>query len=204
MLGIDGCVLTLVGDATAGMSALATSLDVLEAGEADRCLVVASQEVDWISAEGYRRWGVVDGRARGGAQLAEGACALLLGPAGPEDVTVQRVHPGVAAMPELRHESLRQICADFARGEPPDLAVHSAAKPSPDAEEEIVAAGFPRALRLAPKSVLGEAFAASTLLQVACGCLAIRKGLGRCAAITVSGWSGQSGGAVLTASAAGE
>lgn len=204
MLGIDGCVLTMVGDATAGTSALSTALDVLAANEADQCLVVAAQEVDWISVEGYRRWGLAAGGRRPGTTLAEGACALLLGPAAPGDVVLNCVHPGLTATPHARKETLRRLCQDLSRDELPDLAILSAAAPSGDAAEDAaVLATFPSARRIRPKSSLGEAFATSTLLQVACGCLSIREGLGRRAAITVPGLTGQTGGVLLTASAAG-
>ncbi len=46
VLGLDAEVLTLVGDAATGIDGIATATEFLTLGEADRCLVVAAQELD--------------------------------------------------------------------------------------------------------------------------------------------------------------
>ncbi|TSA36220.1 MAG: hypothetical protein D4R65_02890, partial [Verrucomicrobiaceae bacterium] len=77
VLGIDGSVLTMVGDETAGLDALNTAIDLIRSGDADQCLVVASQEVDWIACDGYRRWGLASSGGRDAPILSEGAVAMV-------------------------------------------------------------------------------------------------------------------------------
>lgn len=205
MLGIDGPVLTMVSDATAGTDALATAAELLRSGEADRCLVVASQEADWILCEGYRRWGLAapGSPTRSRAILSEGAVALVLGEASPGDVVFETIHPGLRI---ARHSSLREclerIYCELADGMPPDVAILSASGARPGKVEEAALRKLFPGIRLdAPKKLAGEAFAASTLLQCAYAWQEICDGSARRILVSAPGWSGQAGGAVLTASA---
>jgi len=200
MLGLDGVVLTLVNDATAGMDALATASEILGSGTADRCLVVAAEELDWITCEGYRRWKMTASGAgfAHGAVLSEGAVALVLGPPSSAHVQISRVHPGRTPR---RHspggQTVRHVLGELADGATPDLAVlSSSGTRSGILEESFVRECFPRARSLSPKRFAGEAFAASSLLQ----CLCAREELKRpgTAIVPVLGWSGQVGGALLT------
>ena len=200
MLGLDGVVWTLVNDASAGMDALATASELLASGAADRCLVVAAEELDWITCEGYRRWKMTaspSDRDRG-AVLAEGAIALVLGPPSSAHVQISRVHPGRTLR---RHspagQTVRHVLEELACGTTPDLAVLSASGArSGSIEESLVRECFPRVRFLAPKRFAGEAFAASSLLQCLCAREALK--LPGTAIVPVLGWSGQIGGAFLT------
>ena len=198
MLGLDGVVLTLVNDATAAIAALSTAADLIHSGEADRCLVVAAEELDWVSCEGYRRWNLTASspNSNQGAVLTEGAVALVLGPPSPVHPQILRVHPG-RTLP--RHSNRRriiaQVLAELADGEKPAVAVLSSSGPARQ-EEVSVRECFPGARVLVPKRVAGEAFAASGLLQ----CLCAWKALGPSgkAVVPVLGWSGQIAGAFLS------
>ncbi len=198
MLGLDGVVLTLVNDATAGMAALSTASDLIHSGEADRCLVVAAEELDWITCEGYRRWRLTASSAASGhgAVLTEGAVALLLGPPSPARAQILRVHPG-RILP--RHSNRRrisaQVLAELVDGEMPAVAVLSSSG-STRQEELSVRECFPGARVLAPKRVAGEAFAASSLLQCLCAWRAL--GPSGKAVVPVLGWSDQFAGALLS------
>ena len=199
MLGLDGVVLTLVNDATAGMDALATASELIGSGEVDRCLVVAAEELDWITCEGYRRWKMTASSAETerGAVLAEGAVALVLGPPSSAHVQISRVHPGrILRRHSDARQTLRRVIGELADGTTPDLAVLSASGTrSGILEESLVRECFPGARLLAPKRFAGEAFAVSSLLQ----CLCAREALIRSgtAIVPVLGWSGQVGGAFL-------
>ena len=198
MLGLDGTVLTLVNDASAGMDALATASDLLHSGAADRCLVVAAEELDWITCEGYRRWKMTAAGSHQGTVLTDGAVALVLGPPSPAHVQIARIHPGRTLR---RHSSPRQTVHRFleelADGETPDLAVLSASGTrSGILEESLVRECFPGTRLLSPKRFAGEAFAVSSLLQCLCAWQELKQG-GR-AIVPVIGWSGQLGGAFLT------
>ena len=201
MLGLDGVVLTLVNDATAGMDALSTASDLIHSGEADRCLVVATEELDWISCEGYRRWNIAASRkgSRNRAALAEGAVALVLGPPSPDQARIARVHPGRTLR---RHSDARKtvqrVFEELAAGETPDLAVLSSAG-AESLEESVVQECFPGARLLSPKQFTGEAFAVSSLLQCLCAWQELRQP--GSAIVPVLGWSGQIGGAFLTSRA---
>ena len=198
MLGLDGVVLTLVNDASAGMNALSTASDLIHSGEADRCLVVATEELDWISCEGYRRWNIAASRtgSRNRAALAEGAVALVLGPASPDHVRIARIHPGRTL---LRHsdsrKTVRRVFEELAGGETPALAVLSASG-AESLEESVVRECFPGVRLLSPKQFAGEAFAVSSLLQCLCAWQELRQPGN--AIVPVLGWSGQVGGAFLT------
>ncbi|MGE3311105.1 MAG: beta-ketoacyl synthase N-terminal-like domain-containing protein [Limisphaerales bacterium] len=75
VLGIRGRVHTEVGDAGCLLKALATAALWLNLGVVDRCLVVASEEADWLVGEGL----LLLSRTAVGA---EGAAALVLARAG--------------------------------------------------------------------------------------------------------------------------
>lgn len=71
VLGTSAANYTLVGDSGVFLRGLALAADWLADGRVARCLVVAAEEVDWISADAVRHF-------RKGTPLAEGAGALLL------------------------------------------------------------------------------------------------------------------------------
>ncbi|MBE2203642.1 MAG: hypothetical protein IAE94_04840 [Chthoniobacterales bacterium] len=199
MLGLDGVVLTLVNDATVGLSALATAADLIFSGEADQCLVVAAEELDWITCEGYRRWGLTtpSGRSRRGAVLTEGAVALVVGPADPAHAQILHVHSGkLLSRGASRHRKIVQILGETTRGETPGVAVLSSSGPNHQ-EEYSVRECFSGIPTLVPKAVAGEAFAVSSLLQCLCGWESLEAS-GR-AVIPVLGWSGQISCALLAA-----
>lgn len=197
MLGLDGTVLTLVNDATAGMDALSTAADLIHSGVADRCLVVAAEELDWISCDGYRRWKLAASGSGDGAVLTEGAVALVLGPPSAPCVQISRIHSGRTL---LRHQAARQtirrVLEELAEGATPDLAVlSSTGSRTGTLEESLVRGSFPGARLLFPKRVAGDAFTASTLLQCLCAWQELKQG-GQ-AIVPVLGSSGQVGGAFL-------
>ena len=198
MLGLDGVVLTLVNDATAGMDALSTASDLIHSGEVDRCLVVAAEELDWITCEGYRRWNLASTAAPRdrGAVLTEGAVAMVLGVPDVARPQILRIHAGrILPRHSNRRQNIRRVLAGLAGGEAPGVAVLSSSCSDP-IEELTVRECFPEARILTPKRSAGEAFAASSLLQCLCACGAMGPS-GR-AVVSVLGWSGQFGGALLS------
>ena len=206
LLGIDGEVLTLVSDATAGMDALRTAQEILSSGAAETCLVVAAEEVDWITCEAYRCWGLARGpySARG-AVLSEGATALLLGPARPGDPILRSVHQGVTYhRRQPVAAAIDRVVGDLLEGSSPDLVVGCAAGTRFDRiEARCLAHHAPAARTGYPKLLAGEAFAASALLQTAVAARAIAAGFAQRTLVPVIGWNGQTGGAVLTGRAPG-
>src|SRR4051812_43767563 len=100
-LGIDGYSYTVVGDNSVGFSALKLAEQLLLAGEADHCLVVSAEEIDWVLCEAYRDWrfagsaspAVPYSKHPTGALLAEGAGAILLS-RGQGLAEVPQIHDG--------------------------------------------------------------------------------------------------------------
>src|SRR5215470_4745188 len=100
ILGLTGATYTLVGDGTVGLAAI-TMAEELMANEAlDYCLVVGTEEIDWLLCDAYRRWRLLRlappiepfSSQNRGMILSEGAGAILLAHHG--FVTIERAHPG--------------------------------------------------------------------------------------------------------------
>lgn len=170
--GITGVVTTLVNDATAGVDAISAACELLDSGACDRCLVVAAEEADWAICEAYAAWNLIaaeppvmpfSGR---GAIFSEGAAALLLGPEG-DGPAVERIYDG-STFPSIA--KARQSLAGFAEDSGAQITISSASGTSFDNAEADL-----RGPRFTPKASLGEAFAASMLMQVACAALALRQ-----------------------------
>lgn len=198
-LGVTGTTLTLVGDSTAGADALAAGIDILASDACDHCLVVAAEEADWTLCEAYAAWGLSarhpeDAVTSGsGAIFSEGAAALLLGRED-ECPAIEDVRAGAAfrSLDEARRR-MTSLCAD--------MNAHSCTRlvsGTSGARFDIVESDLPTPIeRLAPKLVLGEAFAASTLIQTACAAISLPAGAralvpavgyhGQVAALTVRG-----------------
>jgi hypothetical protein len=161
-LGLEGEALTLVGDAEVGFDAIQTACELLACGAAEYCLVAAAQEIDWITCEAYSRWKMT-GTA---SPLAEGSAALLLGRT-TEGSLVQSVFPSSGA----------KTVANLADALPctPDLVVTSnAGSPLGIQEQAQLRAQFPNTPIAAPKNVLGEAMACSSLQQVIFAALSLQ------------------------------
>lgn len=198
MFGIEGSVLTMVGDATAGMDALSTAVDLIHSGDAERCLVVASQEVDWITCDGYRRWGLASSGDADAAILSEGSLAMVVGAPQPGDVVIEKIHPGIPGGSPIRGR-LEKAYRELAGNMKPDVVVASNVLPEKTGES-VAGEVFPETRFLSPKILAGEAFAVSALLQCACAWQEIRDGRARNALVSVMDWNGSAEGAVLTAS----
>ena len=195
--GIDGTALTFVGDSTAGTDALLAASEMIASGDADRCLVVAAEEADWLVWEASRQWG----RAApvGGMTLTEGAVALVVGPPGGNRPQIEAIHQGLSysrTCPLPR--GLQRILHDLSDCGPSDLVMLSASGSHKDLQEaDAVDRMLPGIPRIAPKKCLGEAFSVSTLAQAVCSVVAVEEGSATRVTIPVVGWSGQLGGLVI-------
>jgi len=192
MLGIDGATYTLVGDGTVGLQALQFGAQLLETGDADHVLVVASEELDWILIEAHAVWGLTSP----GAVLAEGAAAVVLAREGVVRVDVpagrsflakrEAAKAMVAALRDLPGGEVDWI-VDGCNGTWVDGVIR-------DAVREV----FPGTVSgISPRVLLGEAVGASALLQVVLGAWAVRGGDAKRALIAALGWNQQAAGAVV-------
>ena len=56
ILGISGATYTLVGDGAVGLLAIKMAEDLMANEAIDYCLVVGTEEIDWLLCDAYRRW----------------------------------------------------------------------------------------------------------------------------------------------------
>src|SRR2546421_8958327 len=100
ILGITGTTYTLVGDGAVGLLAIRMAEDLMANEALDHCLIVGTEEVDWLLCDAYRQWRLLRSappiepfsEQQRGMILSEGAGAILLAREGP--FTIEFAHPG--------------------------------------------------------------------------------------------------------------
>lgn len=175
LLGIDGLTYTLVGDGSIGISAVQLGAQLLESGQADFCLVVGGEEIDWVLCEAYREWRLLTSGSQiqlysnFGTLLGEGAAALLLGRDG--RIAISAIHDGVAFSARKKAAAAISKVHRELQGELPVQAVVSCANGTfiDRAERAAIQAHSSAAKLFQPKVGLGEALGASALVQTICG-----------------------------------
>ncbi len=179
LLGTEGATYTLVGDATVGVEALSLGRQLLRTDEADYCLVVGGEELDWILCEAYRQWRLLDFARSGeiyarrprGMQMSEGAASVLLAREGP--TVIDRISGGV---PFFRRAEIGDaLAAALAPHAAADIVVSSANGTFIDAAERNVLASRASQTLFAPKSLLGEPLGSGALAQVICAAQALAR-----------------------------
>ena len=91
LLGVNGQSYTLVGDSSVGLGAIHFAIELLTIQpRLDRCLVVGTEEADWLLADAFASWRMATNRDQfevygrsGGTIFGEGAAAVLIGRTGP-------------------------------------------------------------------------------------------------------------------------
>jgi 3-oxoacyl-(acyl-carrier-protein) synthase len=182
LLDVDGQSYTLVGDSSVGLSALhfATELLVMQP-ELNHCLVVGTEEVDWILSDAFASWRMatnkdqfeVYGRASG-TIFGEGAAAVLIGRSGV--LQISRSSPGRPFFSVRDSESVAaELFGSLLAEESPEMIVSSANGTFADeVERKVFGKLFSSVPVYAPKPAVGEALGASALFQVAVAGLALR------------------------------
>lgn len=161
-----GEAITLVGDSSAGISALCAAAGAVATGTTDRALVVASNEWDPVSLEAYARWGFVDGPM--GNPAAECAAAIVLGH---RSEAVELAWCGEGKPFRSRKEaasSLGSLLGRMPQPRPPTVLSRSCQRnPLNEPEELACRLGTQPGRELDVRGALGESFAATTLAQAA-------------------------------------
>jgi 3-oxoacyl-(acyl-carrier-protein) synthase len=181
ILGITGATYTLVGDGAVGLLAIKMAEDMLANEALEYCLVVGTEEVDWLLCDAYRRWRLLrpappiepfSGQQRG-MILSEGAGAILLARAGP--FTIESAHPGGCFTKRAEAgKILKRILSDLSHTEI-DLVISSANGTFVDvAEYRAFEEVLPGTLVYTAKPALGESVGAAGLWQVVLAALALR------------------------------
>ena len=181
ILGITGASYTLVGDGAVGLLAIQMAEDLMLNPAIDRCLVVGSEEADWLLCDAYRKWRLLRAAPPaepfaappGGMVLSEGAGAVLI--AREASVQIERVHPGC----NFRRQDEAARCMSVTLGalEPrdSDIIVASANGTFVDnTERAAILEHSPAARVYTPKAALGESVGASSIWQVICAAQALK------------------------------
>jgi 3-oxoacyl-(acyl-carrier-protein) synthase len=191
ILGITGTTYTVVGDGAVGLLAIKMADDVMTDKSLDYCLVVGTEEIDWLLCDAYRRWRLLRSappiepfsKQKRGMILSEGAGAIVLArlsrhsaaeaEGGP--ITIERAHPGGcygkrAEAKEILVRMLRDLSQTKA-----DFVISSANGTFIDqAEQGALEQVIPNTITYTAKPALGESVGASGVWQVILGAQALR------------------------------
>ena len=181
ILGITGATYTLVGDGAVGLAAIKMAEDLMANEALEHCLVVGTEEVDWLLCDAYRRWRLLRrappiepfSKQQRGMILSEGAGAILLGQDGP--FTIESAHPGGCFTKRAEAEKiLERTLRDLAETEI-DFVVSSANGTFVDqAECRALKVVIPNAIVYTAKPALGESVGAAGLWQIMLAAQALR------------------------------
>ena len=204
LLGIDGLSYTLVGDSTIGLSALSFGADLLATGQLDHCLVVATEEVDWILCEAFRlsRYFTqaeatrpFGGPHRRGTVFSEGAAAVVLSREG--SVKLAAIHPGVPFFKKKAAETALRTVLEELDMRPEIVFSNANGTTMDDAEKAALDAVWPQIPTIAGKVSLGESVGAGALQQLVLAVQALREGQFQSAGISAIGYNTLASGAIL-------
>lgn len=181
ILGISGATYTLVGDGAVGLLAIKMAEDLMANEALDYCLVVGTEEIDWLLCDAYRRWRLLRpappiepfSKQKRGMILSEGAGAVLLAREG--TFTIEYAHPGgYFSRRAEAAEILKRILRDLSQSEI-DLVLSSANGTFVDeAEYGALKAVVPNAFVYTAKPAFGESVGAAGLWQVILAAQALR------------------------------
>jgi 3-oxoacyl-[acyl-carrier-protein] synthase II len=183
LLGVNERSYTLVGDSSVGLAAIhfATELLAMQP-QLDRCLVVGTEEADWLLADAFASWGMATNRDQfevygqpGGTIFGEGSAAILIGRTG--QLAIASSSPGIPFRSFRESETAaREMFGNWEAEGLPEMIVSSANGTFADeVERKVFSEFYPSVPVYAPKPALGEALGASALLQVAVAGLALRQ-----------------------------
>jgi 3-oxoacyl-(acyl-carrier-protein) synthase len=181
ILGITGASYTLVGDGAVGLLAIRMAEDLMTDRTLDYCLVVASEEADWLLCDAYAKWRLLKRqppiepfrRPPRGMIPSEGAGAILLAREG--IISLDAMDSGANFF--RQREAAKVIAAILARltGKDSQIMIASANGTFVDlAELAAMRQESPRAMVYSPKPAIGESVGASALWQVIVAAEALR------------------------------
>jgi 3-oxoacyl-(acyl-carrier-protein) synthase len=180
ILGVTGTTYTVVGDGAVGLLAIKMAEDVMTNESLDYCLVVGTEEIDWLLCDAYRRWRLLRSappiepfrKQKRGMILSEGAGAILLARTGP--IKIEHAHPGACYGKRTEAEEiLKGILRDLNQTET-DFVISSANGTFIDQiEQRALEQVIPDVMTYTVKPALGESVGASGLWQVILGAQAL-------------------------------
>ena len=194
ILGVTGTTYTVVGDGAVGLLAIKMAEDVMADNALDYCLVVGTEEIDWLLCDAYRRWRLLRSappiepfsKQKRGMILSEGAGAIVLarlsrGIAAKTEagsITIEHAHPGGCYGKRAEAEQiLMRMVRDLNSETETDFVISSANGTFIDqAEQGALEQVIPNIITYTAKPALGESVGASGLWQVILGAQALRHG----------------------------
>lgn len=172
---------TLVGDAGTFLQGLALAAEWLENGQADGCLVVGVEEMDWIVADAIRLF-------RRATIYAAGAGAVYLKKNQPATVELAVITDSFT----YTKEQSRSSAAKLMESQLPAVGMNELLCVSDD--NTFVRVGWPGQM-LTPKAIVGEAFLASAAWQCVAACDGLSLGKFTAANVRIVGANQQAVGA---------
>jgi 3-oxoacyl-(acyl-carrier-protein) synthase len=173
ILGVTGATYTLVGDGAVGLAAIKMAEELMANETLDYCLVVGTEEIDWLLCDAYRRWRLLRlappiepfSKQNRGMILSEGAGAIVLARDG--FVTIECAHPGGHFTRRAEAAKiLKRILCDLGQVEI-NFVVSSANGTFVDqAESQALQEIIPNALVYTVTPALGEGVGAAGLWQI--------------------------------------
>jgi 3-oxoacyl-(acyl-carrier-protein) synthase len=173
ILGLTGATYTLVGDGAVGLAAIKMAEELMQNEALDYCLVVGTEEIDWLLCDAYRRWRLLRpeppiepySEQNHGIILSEGAGAIVLARSG--FVGIECAHSGGCfAKRAQAEEILKGILRDLGQAQI-DFVISSANGTFIDrAESQALQEVVPYALVYTGKPALGESVGAAGLWQI--------------------------------------
>jgi len=173
ILGVTGATYTLVGDGAVGLAAITMAEELMANAAQDYCLVVGTEEIDWLLCDAYRRWRLLRmappiepfSRQNRGMILSEGAGAIVLGRDG--FLTIEQAHPGAYFARRAEAEKISKgILCNLGQLEI-DFVISSANGTFVDqAESQALQKVVPNALVYTGKPALGESVGSAGLWQI--------------------------------------
>jgi 3-oxoacyl-(acyl-carrier-protein) synthase len=153
---------TMVGDPGTFLQALALAAGWLLDGRVDGCLVVGAEEMDWLTADAYRRFsrGIVCGEGAGAVYLS---CQPITEKAGTELVAI--TSPRLYLKGVSRTRAIREMRSELpSAGADAVLCDSLAGWPAGDRAETEAWSDW-KGARLSPRRVLGEGLMAAGAWQ---------------------------------------
>ncbi|MES2657858.1 MAG: beta-ketoacyl synthase N-terminal-like domain-containing protein [Verrucomicrobiota bacterium] len=190
MIGSNSPNDTLIADSTGFFSGIDLAVEWIERGDVDGCLVVSSEEIDWLSAEGLRYYSR-------DYLPSEGAAAIYLEAAdGP--VKLLRLPDPVSLSPNSRAQAARIIREKLAPADDGQtLLIDGRAGIKRFDRPETMAWSDWSGARWSPRRVLGEGMGVSSALQVVAAVEALKSGLYEQAVVAAVGANQQAAGILL-------
>ncbi|MEW6305044.1 MAG: hypothetical protein AB1705_16330 [Verrucomicrobiota bacterium] len=190
LLGASSLNYTLVGDHGMFLQGLAVAADWLLQGRVEGCLVVGSEEIDWLPADAIRLFhrSVVPAEGAGAVYLCRGEGDVALH-------SITDAHPFLET--QGRADAAQRMRDQLPPPQPDHLLCDGTqAAPRADKVERHLWRDWPGP-RLAPKAILGEAFVAAAAWQCVAAIDALRHNLAAAATVSVVGCNQQAIGAHL-------